>query len=106
MFIIRLFCAGGFSTGILVKRMEASAEERKIDADIKAYPESFMERCFKSEHVDIALFGPQIAYTMPTIEKICNEYRVPFQVIPSLDYGRLNGDKVLDLALEIINNNR
>ena len=38
MFIIRLFCAGGFSTGILVKRMEASARERNIGADIKAYP--------------------------------------------------------------------
>ena len=65
-----------------------------------------MERCFKAEQVDIALLGPQIAYTMPKIEKTCNEYGVPFQVIPSLDYGRLNGDKVLDLALDIINNHK
>jgi len=103
MVTIRLFCAGGFSTGILVKRMEEAAQKRNIDADIKAYSQSLMERTFDTETVDVALIGPQIAFTIQNIKKVCDEKGVPFEIIPSLDYGRLNGDRVLDLALQIVN---
>ena len=102
MIIIRLFCAGGFSTSILVTRMQEEAQKRNINVDLKAYPESFMERCFDEESVDVALIGPQIAFMLPKIKKICEAKGVPFEVIPMLDYGRLRGDKVLDLALQII----
>ena len=103
MITIRLFCAGGFSTSILVKRMEEAAQKRNIDADIKAYPEGVMERVFNEKTVDVALIGPQIAFTIQKIKKTCDAKGVPFEIIPSLDYGRLNGDKVLDLAFQIIN---
>ena len=103
MIIIRLFCSGGFSTGILVKRMEEAAQRRNIEVDIKAYGVYQMEKCFDVETVEVALIGPQVAYMMLQIKKACDAKGVPFEVIPSLDYGRLNGDKVLDLALQIIN---
>ena len=31
---IRLFCAAGFSTGMLVKKMEDAAKDKNIDVDI------------------------------------------------------------------------
>lgn len=102
MITIRLFCAGGFSTGILAKKIEEAAKKRTIDVDIKAFPISHMKKCFEVENVDVALIGPQIAFELPKIKKICDEKGVTFEIIPSLDYGRMNGDKVLELALSKI----
>lgn len=103
MITIRLFCSGGCSTSILMKRMEEAANKRGLDVNINALPIFSMERCLDAEVVDVALIGPQIAFSLPNIKKTCDSKGVPFEVIPSLDYGRLNGDKVLDLALKIIN---
>ena len=36
--VIRLFCAAGMSTSLLVKKMEGAAKEKGKDADIAAYP--------------------------------------------------------------------
>lgn len=100
---IRLFSSSGFLIDILVKRMVKTAKKRNINADIKALTEKCMESCFNEETVDVALIGPQITFSILTMKKICEEKTVPFVVIPSVDYGRLNADKVLDLALEIVN---
>ena len=42
--VIRLFCAAGMSTSLLVKKMEEAAKEKGKDADIAAYPFTEMER--------------------------------------------------------------
>ena len=42
--VIRLFCAAGMSTSLLVKKMEEAAKEKGKDADIAAYPFTDMER--------------------------------------------------------------
>ena len=105
MVVIRLFCGGGCSSDVLAKRMIEAAKKRNIEADIKAYGSYVMERLFNKEKVDVALIGPQIAFTMKKIKKVCDAKGVPVEVIPGIDYGRLNGDKVLDLALKIISEN-
>ena len=38
MLRIRLFCANGMSTSLLVKKMEEAAKEKGKEVDIKAYP--------------------------------------------------------------------
>ena len=58
--VIRLFCAAGMSTSLLVKKMEEAAKEKGKDADIAAYPFTEMERVI--EGVDVALLGPQVGY--------------------------------------------
>jgi PTS system cellobiose-specific IIB component len=103
MIIIRLFCAGGFSTGILMKRMEEVAQKRNLNVNIRAYGVYQMEKILDTETVDVALIGPQVGFELPKIKRLCDAKGVPFEIIPSLDYGRLNGDKVLDLALQIVN---
>ena len=44
MLKIRLFCANGMSTSLLVKKMEEAAAEKGKEVDIKAYPILDMER--------------------------------------------------------------
>lgn len=56
MLKIRLFCANGMSTSLLVKKMEEAAKEKGKEVDIKAYPILDIERLIGE--ADVALLGP------------------------------------------------
>ncbi len=96
---IRLFCAAGMSTSVLVNKMREAAAKRGIDADIAAFPESKMQD--NLDGVDVALLGPQVGYTLPKAKQTCGAVGVPVDVIPMQDYGMMNGEKVLDFAIKI-----
>ena len=94
---IGLFCAAGFSTGMLVNNMKVAAKELGIDAEIDAYSQAKLAD-FAPE-IDVALLGPQVAYKS---KAICEANHIPIAVIPMADYGMLDGKKVLNLALELL----
>ena len=100
MVTIRLFCAAGMSTSLLVNKMKESATKRGIEADIAAFPEGQMDKHLDS--MDVALLGPQVAYTLSKAKKLCEPKGIPLEVIPMVDYGMMNGAKVLDLALNLV----
>ena len=99
MIKIRLFCAAGMSTSFLVTKMKKAAETKGIEADIEALPESSLEKSL--DGVDVALLGPQIGFALAKVKKVCDEKGVPVEVIPMVDYGMMNGEKVLALALKL-----
>ncbi|SKA90116.1 PTS system, cellobiose-specific IIB component [Clostridium sp. USBA 49] len=99
MIKIRLFCAAGMSTSVLVNKMKKAAQEKGIEADIDALPENAMAKSL--DGVDVVLLGPQVGYTLPKAKKICGEKGIPVEVIPMVDYGMMNGEKVLNLALKL-----
>lgn len=96
---IRLFCAAGMSTSLLVIKMKEVAKRKKIEVDIEAFPESQMDKHLNN--VDVALLGPQVAYTLVNAKEICKPKGIPVDVIPMVDYGMMNGEKVLDFALKL-----
>ncbi|EKQ55548.1 MULTISPECIES: PTS sugar transporter subunit IIB [unclassified Clostridium] len=100
MVTIKLFCASGMSTSVLVNKMKEAAKAKGVDAEIIAFPESQMDRHLDS--MDVALLGPQVGYTLGKAKKICEPKGIPVEVIPMVDYGMMNGAKVLDLALSLI----
>lgn len=100
--VIRLFCAAGMSTSLLVKKMEEAAKEKGKDADIAAYPFTDMERMI--EGVDVALLGPQVGYQLARAKEICDPKGVPVDVIPMQDYGMCNGMNVLKFAYKLAKN--
>lgn len=99
MLKIRLFCAAGMSTSVLVNKMKKAAEARGVEVDIDAFSENSMQR--NLEGVDVALLGPQIGYALPKAKKLCDEKGIPVDIIPMIDYGMMNGEKVLDIALRL-----
>lgn len=99
MITIRLFCAAGMSTSLLVNKMKQAAKAKGVEVDIEAYPEGQMDKYL--ENVNVALLGPQVGYRLGKAKKICDEKGVPVDVIPMVDYGMMNGEKVLDFALEL-----
>ena len=101
MMKIGLFCAAGMSTSMLVEKMKAVASERGLEADIEAYPESEMETYVNE--LDVALLGPQVKYLLSKGKQICEPKGVPIDVINTIDYGMMNGTKVLDQAIKLAN---
>ena len=100
--VIRLFCAAGMSTSLLVKKMEGAAVQKGKDVDIKAFPFTDMER--EIEGIDVALLGPQVGFQLNRAKEICEPKGVPVDVIPMQDYGMCNGMNVLKFAYKLAKN--
>ena len=100
--VIRLFCAAGMSTSLLVSKMQEAAKEKGKDADIEAFPISEMERM--TDGIDVALLGPQVGFQLEKAKSICGPKGVPVDVIPMADYGMCNGLNVLKFAFKLAKN--
>lgn len=100
MIKIVLFCNAGMSTSLLVTKMEKAAKEKGLEVDIEAFPEAQMSKHL--EGVSVALLGPQIKYVLARAKKLCAPLGIPVAVIASVDYGMMNGAKVLESAIKLI----
>lgn len=96
---ITLVCAAGMSTSLLVNKMKAAAQKMNVDVEIRATAESNFAQFEKD--TDILLLGPQIAYTLKRMKETYEPKGMKVAVINSLDYGVMNGTKVLKEALEM-----
>lgn len=97
---ILLCCAAGMSTSMLVQRMEKYAAQNHIDVEINAI--SFDEFSEQIPHYDICLLGPQIKYKLAEFKAIADELHKPVAVINMMDYGMMNGEKILNDSLKMI----
>ncbi len=97
---ILLLCDAGMSTSMMVKKMKEAAEKKGIEAEIDAIGiDKFQDNLDK---YDVFLLGPQVKYKKPELEKIASGVGKKIDVINTMDYGMMKGDKVLDFALELI----
>ena len=96
---ILLACAGGFSTSMLVERMQESAKKKGITVEIDASAVSRIAP--EIDNISIILLGPQMGHNEGKLKK---EYghKVPITTINSMDYGMMDGEKVLTQALALI----
>lgn len=101
MLKIRLFCAGGMSTSLLVRKMEEAAKEAGVEADIRAFGVGGIERRI-DESVDVILLGPQVAYQKAQAQKAADKYGIPLAVIPMQVYGMVNGKAAFELAQKMV----
>lgn len=100
---IMLVCAAGMSTSLLVTKMQEVAAEKNIDAHIFAVSGTEAEDKLKDKPVDIMLLGPQVRYMKPKFEEIAKRNDIKIEVINMRDYGTMNGENVLDFAMDLIN---
>lgn len=99
MYKIALVCENGASTGMVVKKMRAAAESKGIEADIAAYPFTQMEN-FVDEK-DAILFGPQLAFKVELAKKTFPAHAEKIGVIAPMDFGMMNGAKILEDAIKL-----
>lgn len=101
MYKILLVCAAGMSTSYLVEKMKKSAAARNIEAQIEAHATPDFHDIFKN--YDVVLLGPQVRFQKANWQPIAEAAGIPLDVINPMDYGTVNGEKVLDHALKLIN---
>ncbi|ERK29410.1 PTS sugar transporter subunit IIB [Clostridium intestinale] len=99
---ILLACAGGFSTSMLVEKMKEAVSKKGLDILIDACAEGSVENYLP---VDIIMLGPQMGHAEEDVKEK-TENKIPVTVIDMIDYGTMNGEKVLNTALEIIELNK
>jgi cellobiose PTS system EIIB component len=97
---ITLVCAAGMSTSILMARMQESAAKQGIEAKIIAMSESKFEEY--EEPTEVLLLGPQIEYMADEMKEQYEPKGIKVSVIDMMDYGTLNGEKVLKDALALL----
>lgn len=95
-----LVCSAGMSTSLLVTKMEKAAAQKDEEFEIFAVGEVEASKHF--DEVDILLLGPQVRFLKSKLEKQLEGKKVPVRVIESVDYGMMNGEKVLETALQAL----
>ena len=93
---VLLICAGGMSTGILMKKMEKYAEDKGIELKSDAVGRSAYEDSYKND--DVILLGPQVSYKK---EEIAQVTQMPIAVIAAYDYAIGNVDNIMKQVDEI-----
>ncbi len=93
---ILLVCAGGMSTGILMKKMQKYAAEKGIDLKVDAVSMTAYEESYKN--YEVILLGPQVAYKK---EEIAAVTQMPIAVIATYDYAIGNVENIMKQVDEI-----
>lgn len=99
---IMLVCSAGMSTSLLVSKMKKSAKEKGLDAEIFANSANEADQTLASKEVDVLLLGPQVRFMKSQFEKKVDGKGIPVGVINMQDYGMVNGEKVLQAALDLL----
>jgi len=94
---IILLCSAGMSTNLLLKKMRLAAQEFGVDVHIEALPLTSDTSVFKN--ADVVLVGPQIRSELSKLQGICQGQ---VDAINIVDYGTMDGEKVLAHALRLM----
>lgn len=97
---ILLACSAGMSTSLLVSKMKEAAEKRGIACEIWAVAQDRAPS--EMEKADVLLIGPQMRFMKKKFSKTAGEVGIPLDVIEAKSYGRVDGEAVLNRALELI----
>jgi len=87
---------------MLVEKMKQSAASRDIAVEITAVPVSDFDQIITE--ADVILLGPQVKFQLQRLSSAAAPHGVPVAAIDMMQYGSMQGDKVLDHALSLLPN--
>lgn len=97
-----LVCSAGMSTSLLVTKMKKAAAAKNLAVDIFAVSASEVDEVLTDKEIDLLLLGPQVRYMKGQFETNLREKNIPIDVIDMQDYGLMNGEKVLNQAMTLL----
>lgn len=97
-----LVCAAGMSTSLLVSKMKKAAEVKGIETNIFAVSAGEADEYLANDKIDVLLLGPQVRFMKEQFKEKVKPLGIGVEVIPMIDYGMMNGEKVLEQALSLI----
>lgn len=96
---ITLVCGAGMSTSLLVVKMEQAAAKLGVEVKIIAVAEAELKHHI--DDTDVLLLGPQVRFLLNKYKIAYEPKEIAVDVINSIDYGMMNGEKVLNYALSL-----
>lgn len=97
---ILLVCGGGASSGFMAQNIRKAAKKRNIELNVIARSESELDEYLNE--INVLLIGPHLKYMEEDLIAKVTPYNIPAAVIPQTIYGLLEGNKGLDLILELL----
>ncbi|EAD4324658.1 PTS sugar transporter subunit IIB [Listeria monocytogenes] len=97
---IMLVCSAGMSTSLLVKKMTEAIEKQQVDATVIAVAEVDFDKY--KDNVDVVLLAPQVRFLEKNLKRVLDPLGIPVAIINGIDYGTMDGEKVLNDALAMI----
>ena len=94
---ILLLCDAGMSTSLMVKKMKEAAVKKGVEVEINALSIAKFQENLGNYDV-----GPQVKYKKAELAAVAETVGKKVEIINTMDYGMMKGDKVLDLALSLI----
>ncbi|MFV0556946.1 MAG: PTS sugar transporter subunit IIB [Lactovum sp.] len=98
---ILLVCNAGMSTSLLVEKVEKAGADKGIEVSIEARPVD--DLAAHVEGLDVVLLGPQVRFKLKQVKEIV-EGKIPVDVVDMSAYGTMDGEKVLEQALNLVSN--
>ncbi|RPA65078.1 PTS sugar transporter subunit IIB [Aerococcus agrisoli] len=99
---IMLVCSAGMSTSMLVRAMKIAIDEANVAAEVLAKPSTEAMEYIESNPVDVVLLGPHVRFFEETYKSELSAKNIPIATIPPRDYGTMDGQKVLNQALNLV----
>lgn len=99
---VLLCCGAGMSSGFLAQRAQKAADSKHADMNIDAKSQSVVEDVIEDYH--LLLLGPHYECHLDEFEEMAEPYNIPVAVIPQKIYGALDGEGLVDYALEQLEN--
>lgn len=100
MYSIVLLCQHGASTGIVGEKVAEAAKEKGIDVVVNAYSLADVKEVIND--ADVILLGPQVRFQLKSLVEEYGDRGVPIITIEPADYGRMNGENILNTAINAI----
>lgn len=97
---ILLACCSGMSTSLVVNKMKDAAKKDGRDDEIWAVGQGQVDA--ELPKADVLLIGPQMRMMKKKMEAKGKELGIPVDIIPPVLYGRCDGQKILDLATKLV----
>lgn len=95
---IVLFCANGFTTAMMAKKLKEAIEKQGLDYDSNAYPYAEIDE--RGKEADIILLGPQVRYNLKHVQKKFPDK--PAIVLDMQTYAVMDGEKIFKQVREIL----
>lgn len=98
---ITLVCGAGMSTSLLVVKMVEAA--KRVGEEVKIIAVAEAELKHHIDSTDVLLLGPQVRFLLSKYKAAYEPKGIKVDVINSIDYGMMSGEKVLNHAMTLLN---
>ncbi|WP_041139403.1 PTS sugar transporter subunit IIB [Beduini massiliensis] len=100
MIKIKLVCATGVSSNLLVDVLKRKAAEKKVDCEITSSSSMNITDAVNSS--DVLVLGPQYGYKLSEVQALADG-KCAVVTLKEYEYSSIEADKILDKAVEAYN---